>query len=83
MDPIDDCRDDSRRNEHQTIHVILEGGPSYLPTEMRLHRSILADRKVKVPCRGGYEHFELTDDDRLRTDGSAVFRWTFRTKVAE
>ena len=79
----DDCTDDSYHGEPETIHVILEGGPSYLPTEMRLHRSILADRKVKIPCRGGYEHFELTGNDRPRTDCSPVFRWILRTKVAE
>lgn len=43
----------------------------------------MADRKVKVPCRGGYEHFELVDMDWPRTDSTPIFRWTMRTKVAE
>ena len=67
--------------------VVLEGGPAYVPSEMRLHRGVLIDRKVKVPCRGGYEHFELVDLDRPPANAPAgeppVFRWIMRTKVAE
>jgi Family of unknown function (DUF5988) len=79
----DNLRDDSHRSGHETIRVVLEGGPADLPSEMRLHQAVLANRKVKLPRYGGYEHFELVDSDRQETGASPVFRWTMRTKVAE
>jgi hypothetical protein len=60
--------------------AVLEGGPADLPTELRVLRTLPAGRTFKVPHRGGYEHFELSQED---SDGIPVFRWTMRTKVAE
>ncbi len=76
-------RDDSNHGSRETIRVVLEGGPSGLPSEMLLDHSVFANRKVKVPHCGGYEHFELVDDYWPTPDGMSVFRWTMRTKVAE
>jgi Family of unknown function (DUF5988) len=60
--------------------AILEGGPADLPTELRVLRALPADHKIKVPHRGGYEHFEQTKE---HSEGVSVFRWTMRTKIAE
>jgi hypothetical protein len=57
------------------LRVILEGGPADLPRE-HLRSWIDTDERIKVPFRGGYEHFQ-------RTDVSHVYRWVTRTKVAE
>lgn len=70
-------------NTRETIRVLLEGGPADLPSEMRLQRNALANRKIKLPRHGGYEHFELVEDGEGEGTGSPVFRWTMRTKVAE
>ena len=60
--------------------AVLEGGPADLPAELRLLSPLPADRTYKVPFRGGYEHFELVEED---ADDVRVFRWTMRTKIAE
>ncbi|MFC8850476.1 MULTISPECIES: DUF5988 family protein [unclassified Micromonospora] len=64
------------------IDVVLEGGPTNLPTELRSHRVSPVERKIKVRHYGGYEHFER---DSAGADGEApvVYRWTGRTRIAE
>ncbi|MGP4029196.1 DUF5988 family protein [Actinomadura sp. 3N407] len=79
----DTFMDAPRPDGCETVRVVLEGGPGGLPSELRLRRNDLAAKRVKIPCRGGYEHFELVDEARPGGDGSPVFRWTMRTKVAE
>lgn len=76
-------RCDLSHDSHGTIRVVLKGGPAELPSEMLLEHGVLADRKIKVPHYGGYEHFELVDDGWSEPGGMPVFRWTTRTKVAE
>jgi hypothetical protein len=67
--------------DNGTIDAILEGGPDDLPAVIQTTRSTIAEKKLKIPHRNGYEHFELVG-------GSAAiapvrFRWTMRTKIAE
>lgn len=63
--------------------VELRGGPACLPTRTTITASELACGRLKIPSRGGYEHFEL-DHAAVRRDGAvAVFRWCDRTEVAE
>ncbi|GAA0570584.1 DUF5988 family protein [Actinomadura livida] len=66
------------------IDVVLVGGPDDLPVTARRMRAPAADETIKIPHRGGYEHFERErrlgrPDDRE----TPVFRWTMRTKIAE
>jgi hypothetical protein len=64
--------------------VRLEGGPSDLPEELRARLTSDEEYKVKVCHRGGYEHFERTDERHALPDGEAVvYRWTTRTRIAE
>ncbi|GHJ33348.1 MULTISPECIES: DUF5988 family protein [Streptomyces] len=63
------------------IEVVLEGGPDDLPRAVRTGRSTLTTKKLKIPHRNGYEHFELVNDAADITP--AIFRWTMRTKIAE
>jgi hypothetical protein len=62
------------------VEVILEGGPSDLPADLRAGRFTSDTEKVKIPHYGGYEHFERATADGARP---VVFRWTGRTRVAE
>ena len=57
------------------VTVLLEGGPETIPAELRRHQAVSTSDIVKVAHCGGYEHFER--------DGSGVFRWTQRTRMAE
>jgi hypothetical protein len=68
----------------ELIDVLLEGGPADIPAAARVRRVDAGDEKVKLPHRGGHEHFERTDERRWQ-DGVArvLFRWTVRTRVAE
>lgn len=63
------------------IDVILEGGPTGFPAELRMRRTAADEVKVKVPYLGGYEHFERTAESDV--PGPVVYRWTGRTHVAE
>ncbi|WP_229397852.1 DUF5988 family protein [Micromonospora okii] len=64
------------------IDVVLEGGPTNLPAELRSHRVSPVEHKIKVCHHGGYEHFER-DAHGLAGDAPVVFRWTGRTRIAE
>ncbi|MCX4473467.1 DUF5988 family protein [Micromonospora sp. NBC_01655] len=64
------------------IDVVLEGGPTNLPTELRSRRISPAEDKIKVRHYGGYEHFER-DSVRVADELPVVFRWTGRTRIAE
>ena len=68
-----------------TVKAVLAGGPDDFPDTER-QRSVPPDQeKVKVPHRGGYEHFERPLSgplpDSVATD--VVFYWTMRTAIAE
>jgi hypothetical protein len=60
--------------------AVLEGGPADLPPELRVLRTQPTGRTYKLPYRGGYEHFELVNED---SGDVLVFRWAMRTKIAE
>ncbi|MER7167602.1 DUF5988 family protein [Micromonospora sp. NPDC000207] len=62
------------------IQVELEGGPASLPPELRRQRISPDAPKVKIPFNGGYEHFERTDDENREP---VVFRWSYRSRIAE
>jgi len=61
--------------------VILVGGPSAMPADLRVQITSPSQTTIKVSYYGGYEHFEREPD--ACADGLPVFRWTGRTKVAE
>ncbi|BCB74371.1 hypothetical protein GCM10022251_60190 [Phytohabitans flavus] len=64
--------------------VRLEGGPSDFPDELRTCLATNEVYKIKVEHRGGYEHFERTDElSGLPDSGAVVYRWTSRTRIAE
>lgn len=65
-----------------TVEVVLVGGPSDLPADVRTLRMHPGEYKIKIPHRGGYEHFELTDGEPV-TSAPLVLHWTTRTRVAE
>ncbi|MEV0131647.1 DUF5988 family protein [Dactylosporangium sp. NPDC050688] len=64
-----------------TVVVVLEGGPATLPQTMSVQWTSGLS-KIKIPHRGGHEHFELIETAVPPPD-QPVFRWTTRTKVAE
>jgi hypothetical protein len=70
--------------DNATIHAVLEGGPSDIPETLRSRREPAGTPKIKIPHRGGYEHFEC-DGDISTVDNTTplVYRWTERTKIAE
>jgi hypothetical protein len=67
-----------------SVSVLLEGGPAHFLDTYRRCRAATAEDTIKIPCLGGYEHFERTgeivedDDERLH-----VYRWTAFTRIAE
>ncbi|GAA2143975.1 DUF5988 family protein [Actinomadura napierensis] len=66
------------------IDVVLVGGPDDLPETARRLRAPTAGGTIKIPHRGGYEHFEHDRrTSRPEDQEPAVFRWTMRTRIAE
>ncbi|MEU4347973.1 DUF5988 family protein [Streptomyces sp. NPDC023838] len=62
--------------------AVLEGGPDDLPD--RIVTITEPDAEVKVPFRGGYEHFEATQRHQDTAEGSLrVYQWIYRTAIAE
>ncbi|MEU4475959.1 DUF5988 family protein [Micromonospora sp. NPDC023888] len=59
----------------------LEGGPGYMPDDLRSTHVSMTDHKVKVMFYNGWEHFERIDE--FTETGVPIFRWTMRTKTAE
>jgi Family of unknown function (DUF5988) len=66
---------------HDTVEIVLSGGPAEITRRMRASVWDLLERKIKIPYRDGYEHFEFAPGRA----GSApiTFSWTMRTKIAE
>ncbi|CNG61583.1 Uncharacterised protein [Mycobacterium tuberculosis] len=62
--------------------VVLEGGPPGLPREAGTAPRGDGER-IKVPYRGGYEHFERVGVDGSGATPVVVYRWVQRTAVAE
>lgn len=61
------------------IRVTLQGGPTDLPETVRCQLIAADTITVKVPHRGGYEHFTRSDE----SVNPAIFRWSMRTWLAE
>ncbi|WBB71292.1 DUF5988 family protein [Micromonospora sp. WMMD1128] len=59
----------------------LEGGPGYLPDNLRNPQVLMAENKVKVPFYNAWEHFERMDE--FTETGLPIFRWTMQTRAAE
>lgn len=66
------------------IQAILEGGPESIPETSRLQTVSPLDEKIKLPHRGGYEHFERVGWRDQHPSGLRLnYRWVMRTEIAE
>jgi hypothetical protein len=67
------------------LDAILEGGPADILVSERLRTVDAEESKIKLPHRGGYEHFDRTSERLIGSDGTPrnVYRWVMRTQVAE
>ncbi|RJO68406.1 hypothetical protein D5S18_33935 [Nocardia panacis] len=62
--------------------AVLEGGPTDLPD--RVVTITPPGTQIKVPYKGGYEHFEATPRHLDTAEGELrVYEWAYRTTVAE
>ncbi|MFG2227874.1 DUF5988 family protein [Streptomyces sp. NPDC048644] len=65
-----------------TTQAVLEGGPDELP-----ERIVPLDppgTELKIPFRGGYEHFRATGRQQNTPQGRLpVYEWWERTEIAE
>ncbi|MER7464997.1 DUF5988 family protein [Streptomyces sp. NPDC097981] len=65
-----------------TNKAVLEGGPADLPE--RVVDAPSTGEDVKIPHRGGYEHFRATARQQDGPQGPLpVFEWWERTEIAE
>jgi uncharacterized protein DUF5988 len=66
------------------VRVVLSGGPTGLAATDHSVPVAELGRKLKIRHLAGYEHF-VHDGEFQSVDGAdvAVFRWTYRTKIAE
>jgi hypothetical protein len=69
-------------SDDTTVEAVLVGGPSDIEEQDRRRRVTRDSSKVKLARLGGYEHFER--DARAGTERRVlVFRWVYRTRIAE
>ncbi|MBF6195179.1 DUF5988 family protein [Nocardia implantans] len=62
--------------------AVLEGGPQDLPA--RIVPITPPGVELKVPFRGGYEHFKVTQREQDTPEGRLrVYEWCDRTRIAE
>ncbi|MFI8388552.1 DUF5988 family protein [Streptomyces sp. NPDC085540] len=62
--------------------AVLEGGPDDLPE--RIVPISDPGQDLKIPHRGGYEHFKITPRHQDSSEGQlAVYEWWERTEIAE
>jgi hypothetical protein len=67
-----------------SVRALLEGGPKSIPNTLRTQQVGPADQTIKVPHRGGYEHFErVSEANGPISLQRIVFHWTMRTEMAE
>jgi hypothetical protein len=80
-----------------TIDAVLVGGPNdMLPSRRIVHGVASGDAKIKVPHRGGYEHFVRGAIDAIPSSAqesapiprpvpkvTVTYHWSARTEVAE
>nr|AXL05415.1 hypothetical protein [uncultured bacterium] len=66
------------------VRIMLSGGPTELAAADRDVPVAELGKPLKICYRAGYEHF-VHDGEYRTIDGRevAVFRWTYRTKIAE
>ncbi|MBO2452664.1 hypothetical protein J4573_36615 [Actinomadura barringtoniae] len=65
-----------------SLKAFLEGGPADLPE--RVVGITPPGVELKLPFRGGFEHFKVTGRHHDTPEGRLpVFRWYERTAVAE
>ncbi|MBW5485464.1 DUF5988 family protein [Streptomyces bambusae] len=63
--------------------ALLEGGPADLP-ERVVEVTVPAGEDLKIPHRGGYEHFRPADREQNSPEGPLpVYEWWERTEIAE
>ncbi|MEV4847817.1 DUF5988 family protein [Micromonospora matsumotoense] len=70
---------------HPAVTVILSGGPTgHLPEAQRIREVGPDDTVLKVAEGRHYDHYHAVDE-RHEVDGTLVrvFRWLYRTYVAE
>lgn len=62
--------------------AVLEGGPKDLPNRIVPVES--PDSDVRIPFRGGYEHFTPTPRHKDTPNGDLpVYEWSYHTSIAE
>jgi hypothetical protein len=62
--------------------AVLEGGPADLPE--RIVEAPAPGEDLKIPFRGGYEHFRATSRQQPGQNGPLpVYEWWERTEIAE
>ncbi|MCT7351328.1 DUF5988 family protein [Streptomyces sp. 15-116A] len=65
-----------------TTKAILDGGPDDLAGNVVPITP--PGQELKIPHRGGYEHYKVTTRHEKTQDGEAtVYQWWERTEVAE
>ncbi|MFJ2271951.1 DUF5988 family protein [Streptomyces sp. NPDC087228] len=65
------------------IRVMLSGGPDGSPLTWGVE-SLEDEKRVTVPHRNGYEHFEFADHyAKFSGEWLPVYRWIYRTYIAE
>jgi hypothetical protein len=63
------------------VDVVLKGGPQGISSAGVLGGASICDQdRLKIPYRGGYEHFERLES---AAHGPAVYQWVARTMLAE
>jgi Family of unknown function (DUF5988) len=72
---------DSLTASEDTVEIALHGGPVDIARTVRASAQEILERKIKIPHRDGYEHFEFAADPA--SAAPITFRWTMRTKIAE
>ncbi|MDT0463458.1 MULTISPECIES: DUF5988 family protein [Streptomyces] len=65
-----------------TAKALLEGGPDDLAG--KLVPVVPPGKELKIPHRGGYEHYKMTPRHEHSQEGQVtVYQWWERTEVAE
>ncbi|MGW1075022.1 DUF5988 family protein [Streptomyces sp. NPDC002537] len=66
----------------RAARAFLEGGPDELPE--RIVPITPPGVELKIPFRGGYEHFKVTSRHKESEEGRLpVYEWWERTEIAE
>jgi uncharacterized protein DUF5988 len=80
---------DAQPSRSATVSAVLHGGPADIPAGLRVQRGVASGHPaIKIPHRGGYEHFEFQQDGTAPSVPDlappvVVYRWTGRTEMAE